>query len=171
MDKQLVGVKFQRLQLKALKETEGNPQIMSDDEFNGLVESIKQKGWLLDPAVAWLRPDGEYQIISGHHRVRAAIEAGLVEADVKVVEGLTDEQARLLVLEANQRRGRFDMASFDSFIDRIIGDFDIDIETVIDEIGLKNTVDGNKIFDNDEDEVYERKPFRRCPKCGFKLTK
>ena len=46
MEKKLVGIKFERLQLKALLETAGNPQKMTDAEFKGMVKSIKKDGWI-----------------------------------------------------------------------------------------------------------------------------
>lgn len=171
VNKKLVGIKFERLQLKSLVETEGNPQKMTDAEFKGMVKSIKKDGWLLDAAVCWKRPDGKHQIISGHHRIKAAIEAGLVDADIKVIDGIDEAQARLLVLEANQRKGKLDIKAFDDFVNNLSVDFDIDMENIFENIGIINNIDGNKIFNNDEEGIYERKPFRRCPKCGYQLTK
>jgi len=136
MSKKLVGISFKRLQLKSLVETTGNPQKTTDAEFKGLVKSIKKDGWLLDAAVCWKRPDGKHQIISGHHRVKAAIEAGLIDADVKVIEGIDEKQARLLVLEANQRKGAFDTKAFDDFVNSLSVDFDIDMDAIFDKIGV-----------------------------------
>ena len=123
------------LDLKTLEETPGNPQRMTHFQFEGLVNSIKEKGWLLDNAVVWHRPDGVYQIISGHHRVKAAIAAGIERAEIKVIKGITDEQARKLVLEANQRKGVFDKRKFNQFIDGIVSDFKLDLDDVLKEIG------------------------------------
>ena len=134
--KQLVGIKYEILPLKILKETPGNPQKMSDQEMKGMIKSMKDKSWILDAPVVWKKNDNDYQIISGHHRVQAGIEAGIVETGCKVVEGITEEQARIFVLEANQRRGRFDEFMFDDFVEDIINDFNIDKEILFDEIGL-----------------------------------
>ena len=141
MSKKLVGISFKRLQLKSLVETTGNPQIMTDAEFKGMVKSIKKDGWLLDAAVCWKRPDGKHQIISGHHRIKAAIEAGLVDADIKVIEGIDEKQARLLVLEANQRKGTFDTKAFDDFVKNLSVDFDIDMDAIFDNIGIVDTIE------------------------------
>jgi len=153
MSKKLVGISFKRLQLKSLVETTGNPQVMTDAEFKGMVKSIKKDGWLLDAAVCWKRPDGKHQIISGHHRVKAAIEAGLIDADIKVIEGIDEKQARLLVLEANQRKGAFDFKIFNDFVDDIINKFNIEKNDIFDDIGV--------IFEkgtNDIDSLWEGMP-------------
>jgi len=134
--KQLVGIKYEILPLKILKETPGNPQKLTQQEMNGMIKSMKEKGWILDAPVILKKADNDYQILSGHHRVQAGIGAGIVETGCKIVEGITEEQARIFVLEANQRRGRFDEFMFDDFVDDIINDFNIDKEILFDEIGL-----------------------------------
>ena len=164
--KQLIGIKYEILPLKILKETPGNPQKMSDQEMKGMIKSMKEKGWILDAPVIWKKSDNDYQILSGHHRVQAGIEAGIVETGCKVVEGITEEQARIFVLEANQRRGRFDEFMFDDFVDDIINDFNIDKEILFDEIGL---------YSQDQDEIIKEKEIdieslniqTQCPKCGY----
>ena len=147
---QLVGVENKRLQLKILKETEGNPQHMDDKTFLGIVESMKNKGWLLDAPVIWEKADNEFQIISGHHRVKAAIQAGIIETDCKVLKGITEEQAKILVLEANQRKGEFDNDLLTPFIDDLINNYDYDLDSIINEVGFDDDIINNKI-QNDVD--------------------
>jgi len=149
--KQLVGIKYEILPLKILKETPGNPQKLTQQEINGMIKSMKDKGWILDAPVVWKKGDNDYQILSGHHRVQAGIEAGIVETGCKVVEGITEEQARVFVLEANQRRGRFDEFMFDDFVDDIINDFNIDKEILFDEIGLygENSIEDYSDFEKE----------------------
>lgn len=133
--KQLVGIKYEILPLKILKETSGNPQKMTDQEMKGLIKSMKEKGWILDAPVCWKRPDGEYQIISGHHRIEAGIQAGIVETGCKVVEGITEDQALLFVVEANKRKGEFDEFNLNNFISEISERFNIEIDEIIKEVG------------------------------------
>jgi 1-aminocyclopropane-1-carboxylate deaminase/D-cysteine desulfhydrase-like pyridoxal-dependent ACC family enzyme/DNA modification methylase len=135
MDK-LIGIDFQILRLKDLLETPGNPQVMSDEELKGMVDSMRKKGWLLDAPAVWARPDGKHQIISGHHRVQAGIMAGILETGCKVIKGISEEQAKILVLEANQRRGRFDDSMLNDFIDDIIEFSAFDKNDLFDEIGI-----------------------------------
>ena len=58
---------------------EGHPyKVLDNDEMNNLIDSIQQKG-VISPIV--VRPlentDDEYEIISGHRRLRASVKAGL----------------------------------------------------------------------------------------------
>ena len=57
----------------------GHPyKVLDNDEMNNLIESIQQKG-VISPIV--VRPlentEDEYEIISGHRRLRASVKAGL----------------------------------------------------------------------------------------------
>jgi len=136
MEKQLVKKSNEILPLKQLVETEGNPQSMTKEDFEGLKRSMKTKGWILDDPVVWKRPDGIYQIISGHHRVQAAIGIGILEHNCKVIEGITEEQALLFVLEANQRKGSFDDDILNDFLNNLTEEYDIGIDDIITEVGF-----------------------------------
>ena len=136
MVKRLIGIEIKRLALKSLVSTPNNPQHMSEAQYKGLVRSMKRRGWLLDPPVCYINVDGTYQIISGNHRVRAAIEAGILDTDCKVLKGIDDKMAQKLVLEANQRRGSFDDKKLNIFIDDIMAGTDIDIDDLYDDIGI-----------------------------------
>lgn len=111
------------LELKALQETTNNPQRLSDGVFSGLVGSIRRKGWYFALPDVWEYSPGEYRIISGHHRIRAAIAAGIIEQECNVIvdPAYTEEQARLDVLESNQRHGSFDRSLLRDFIDEMKG--------------------------------------------------
>lgn len=138
----LIGTEFKRLSLKSLLETTNNPQVMTKKELEGLARSMKDKGWILDAPVVWERPDGQYQIISGHHRVKAGIKAGILETGCKVVKGLTEDQVKILVIEANQRHGKFNDDLLNDFIDDIIESTQIDKDDLFDEIGFfKDEID------------------------------
>ena len=58
---------------------EGNPyKVLDNEEMNFLIESIQQQG-IISPVV--VRPlentKDEYEVISGHRRLRATMKAGL----------------------------------------------------------------------------------------------
>lgn len=68
--------------------------------FDDIVESVRANGVLV-PIVVRPGADGQFEILSGHNRVAAAREAGLTEVPAIVREGLTDEEAMLIVTETN----------------------------------------------------------------------
>jgi len=65
-----------------------------------MVESIRANGVLV-PIVVRPVTDGKYEILSGHNRVAAAKEAELESIPAVVREGLTEEEALLVVTETN----------------------------------------------------------------------
>ena len=172
-----VGISYSVLRLKSLKETPGNPQKMTPEEFQGMVQSMKQNGWILDAPVIWRKAEGDFQIISGHHRVRAGIEAGILETGCKVIEGLNDAQVNKLVLEANQRKGKFDDDLLNTFIDDIIKETGESLDSIYEQIGLYPEIELPKPhedeydidFDNIEGTENREKKFKdqlvTCPNC------
>ena len=68
--------------------------------FADMVESVRANGVLV-PIVVRPGADDQFEILSGHNRVAAAREAGLSEIPAIVREGLTDEEALLIVTETN----------------------------------------------------------------------
>jgi hypothetical protein len=137
-----------KLILAELTETIGNPQSMTDSEFKGLVDSIKKKGFILDDPVVWEYEPKKFRIISGHHRIKAAIEAGYIELNCKIISGISDKVARLLVLEANNRRGNIDNLKLERYIQDVLSDFEIGMDEINNEIGniIKNSILENEIY-------------------------
>ena len=74
-------------------------KLYEGDRFNDMVESIKQYGVIVPIVVR--KVDDKYEILSGHNRVNAAKEAGLAEVPTVIKEGLTEEEATLIVTETN----------------------------------------------------------------------
>ncbi len=74
-------------------------KLYEGDRFNDMVESIKQYGVIVPIVVR--KVDDKYEILSGHNRVNAAKEAGLNEVPTVIKEGLTEEEATLIVTETN----------------------------------------------------------------------
>jgi ParB/RepB/Spo0J family partition protein len=66
------------LPIDAIEPDPHNRRVLDDDEFQGLVDSIRVLG-LLQPIQVRLREDGRYQLIDGERRWRAAYQAGLTE--------------------------------------------------------------------------------------------
>ena len=66
------------------------------------VESVKQYG-VLTPAIARPDPDGGYEIISGHRRLRASELAGLDKLPV-IVREMDDDEAIIYMVDSNLQR-------------------------------------------------------------------
>ena len=66
------------------------------------VESVAQFG-VLAPLIARPRPEGGYEIISGHRRQHAAELAGLTTLPV-IVRNMSDEEAVIKMVDSNLQR-------------------------------------------------------------------
>lgn len=77
-------------------------KVLDDDSMTRTVESISQFG-VLAPLIARPRPEGGYEIISGHRRKHAAELANLDTVPV-IVRNMTDDDAIILLVDSNIQR-------------------------------------------------------------------
>ena len=77
-------------------------KVLDDESMQRTVESVEQYG-VLYPLIARPRPEGGYEIISGHRRQHAAQLAGLETLPV-IVRNMDDDAAVLLMVDSNLQR-------------------------------------------------------------------
>ena len=77
-------------------------KVLDDESMQRTVESVEQYG-VLSPLIARPRPEGGYEIISGHRRQHAAQLAGLDTLPV-IVRHMDDDAAVLLMVDSNLQR-------------------------------------------------------------------
>ena len=77
-------------------------KVLDDETMQRTVESIQQIG-VTNPLIARPRPEGGYEIISGHRRQHAAQLAGLDTLPV-IVREMDDDAAVLLMVDSNLQR-------------------------------------------------------------------
>lgn len=86
-----------------LYEFKGHPfKIRDDEKMVELADSIKQHGVLV-PGIARLRPQGGYEIISGHSRRQACVIAGL-DTIPMFIKNLSDDEAIIVMVDSNIQR-------------------------------------------------------------------
>jgi len=91
--------------LSALKPNPEQPRHEFDDaSLNELAESIREKG-VLQPILVEAGDDGQYVIVAGERRVRAAKLAGLARIPVIVRRFSTQEKLEIALIENVQREG------------------------------------------------------------------
>ncbi len=84
---------------------EGNPyKVLDNEEMNFLIESIQQQG-IISPVV--VRPlentKDEYEVISGHRRLRASVKAGL-ETVPALIYAVSRDEAAIMLVDSNLHR-------------------------------------------------------------------
>ena len=93
----------QQISIDALYPFTNHPfKVLDDEAMTRTVESIAQYG-VLAPLIARPRPEGGYEIISGHRRQYAAKLAGLETLPV-IVRQMSDDAAVILMVDSNLQR-------------------------------------------------------------------
>ena len=93
----------QQIPIDALHPFTNHPfKVLDDEAMTRTVESIAQYG-VLSPLIARPRPEGGYEIISGHRRQYAAKLAGLDTLPV-IVRQMSDDAAVILMVDSNLQR-------------------------------------------------------------------
>lgn len=91
------------IEIDKIKPFAGHPfKVIDDEKMQDLVESIKEFG-VLTPVL--IRPDQNegYEMISGHRRMHAALQAGLITVPA-IVREMTDDEAVIAMVDANIQR-------------------------------------------------------------------
>lgn len=93
----------QQIPIRELFPFKNHPfKVLDDEAMQRTVESVAQYG-VLAPLLARPRPEGGYEIISGHRRQHAAELAGLETLPV-IVRQMDDDAAIILMVDSNLQR-------------------------------------------------------------------
>ena len=94
---------LQNIPLAELHPFKDHPfQVIENEELQKLARSIAQNG-VLTPGIARPRPEGGYELISGHRRKMACELAGLNIMPI-FVRDLDDDSATIVMVDSNQQR-------------------------------------------------------------------
>ena len=89
-----------------LRTFEGHPfQVLDDEDMNSLTESIKAQGIISPLIVRTIENTDEYEVVSGHRRLHAAVKAGLTEVPA-LIYPLDRNEAMIAVVDSNLHRER-----------------------------------------------------------------
>lgn len=95
--------KVMTIPINKIKDFEGHPfHVTMDEDMAKLIDSIKENDMLM-PALVRPKPDGTYEMISGHRRKFAMSQLGRNEMNV-IIRDLDDNQATILMVDSNIQR-------------------------------------------------------------------
>ena len=90
--------------VEKLRPFDGHPfKVKDDDEMNTLIESIQTQGVLSPLIVRPIENTDEYEVISGHRRLHAAVKAGITEVPA-LIYALDKDAAAIAVVDSNLHR-------------------------------------------------------------------
>ncbi|MEA1975648.1 MAG: ParB/RepB/Spo0J family partition protein [Bacillota bacterium] len=97
---------IEKLKIKELVAFENHPfKLYTGERLNEMVESIRQFGVIVPIVVR--KKKLRYEILSGHNRVKACRILEVKDIPVIIKEGLTEEEALLIVTETNLNQRSF----------------------------------------------------------------
>lgn len=95
--------RVQEIPLSELHPFKNHPfRVVDDESMQRTVESVAQFG-VLAPALARPRPEGGYELVAGHRRMRASELAGLETMPV-IVRQMDDDTATIAMVDSNLQR-------------------------------------------------------------------
>lgn len=90
--------------VEKLRPFEGHPfKVKDDEEMNTLIESVQTVGILSPLIVRPIENTEEYEVISGHRRLHAAVKAGITEVPA-LIYALDRDSAAIAVVDSNLHR-------------------------------------------------------------------
>lgn len=90
--------------VEKLRPFEGHPfKVKDDEEMNTLIESVQTQGILSPLIVRPIENTEEYEVISGHRRLHAAVKAGITEVPA-LIYALDRDSAAIAVVDSNLHR-------------------------------------------------------------------
>ena len=97
-------MKQTNIAVSKLRPFENNPyQVRDDAEMNALIESIQTQGVLSPLIVRPIENTDEYEVVSGHRRLHAAVKTGISEVPA-LIYPLDRDTAAIAVVDSNLHR-------------------------------------------------------------------
>ena len=98
--------KAANIQVDKLRTFEGHPfKVLDNEDMGNLIVSIRQQGIISPLIVRAIESTDEYEVISGHRRLHAAVKAGLSEVPA-LIYPLDRNEAMIAVVDSNLHRER-----------------------------------------------------------------
>ena len=92
------------ISISKLRPFEGHPfKVKDDEEMNTLIESVQIQGILSPLIVRPIENTDEYEVISGHRRLHAAVKSGISEVPA-LIYALDRDSAAIAVVDSNLHR-------------------------------------------------------------------
>jgi len=144
------------MNINEIKPNQSNPRKINKDDFDKLVESIKDTPKLLEALPIII--DENNIIISGHQRYKACLQLGIQDVPVKLMSNLTDKESKKLMIISNTHNGEFDMdiLANDGWELADLNDWAVNVDFLV------PTNEEPKSIDN-------TKKGKVCPNCGLSL--
>lgn len=110
---------IQNIAVDLLMEATDNPNSMDEQQLSMLETAIKKVGFL-QPVLVRPLTAGRYEIVDGHHRVKAARRLGYTDLPCVVLNESDDAKAVALRIGMNRLRGELNLAAVARAVDGLV---------------------------------------------------
>lgn len=140
-------IQIEYRKLDELKKLENNPRTIKKKDFETLKESIKnnQDYFEARPLILSDRT-GELVIIAGNQRFEAAKSLKMTEVPTVLLQGLTAERERELIIRDNINNGDWNF-------DELLNGWDVDMLSKWGLDNIKKSISDEKDFENDPPQI------------------
>ena len=98
--------KAANIRVDKLRTFEGHPfKVLDDEDMDNLTESIKARGIISPLIVRPIENTDEYEVVSGHRRLHAAVKTGMTDVPA-LIYPLDRNEAMIAVVDSNLHRER-----------------------------------------------------------------
>lgn len=95
---------------KKIRLLDKNARYMAHETFQNLVANVQRDGGLSSLPLCFKEPDGSLLVLSGNHRVQAAVQSGLADILVMVIDRPLSRQEQIAIqLSHNSLAGKDDL--------------------------------------------------------------
>lgn len=123
---------IQEIDIEKLRLNENNPRFIKDQDFKNLVKSLKEC-----PELFQARPllvNADLMILGGNMRYRAAQELNYKQVPVIILDNLTEEQQREIIIKDNGSFGNWDFEELaNGWSDLPLSEWGLDMPVFLDE--------------------------------------
>ena len=135
-------------------------------ELKLLSDSIRSSG-IIQPLSVRKNADGEYELIAGERRLRAAVNAGLRRVPC-ILHKTDEETAALYSLTENLQRSNLTVFEESEGIERLISEYGMSQSEAAARLGIAQSTLSNKLrLLRLSDSIKERPPYRTARKGAF----
>lgn len=139
--------------LSEMKKLDGNPRKITPEQLETLKQSIeKNKDYFEARPLILSNRTGELVVIAGNQRYEACKQLGIEECPTVLLEGLTEEREKEIIIRDNVSNGEWDEELLQEWDSELLNDWGVDISEMkcFEEPVIEAEEDD---FDEDTDEI------------------
>jgi ParB/RepB/Spo0J family partition protein len=146
-------MKVYDIPISVISPSEENPQEMDEETFDEVVESIREKGFDEPCHVMPAEESGKYIMISGHHRMKAAIVVGMENIPCVIKEGYSDLDRKTELVKRNILHGSLNVSKFTKLYNDLSNKGGVDAENLKKMMGFTSKQAFDKVYKQVSDSL------------------